>query len=67
MPQKVRDLLQALKDAGFREIPGAGKGSHRKLIHPRYPGAVTVSGSLSDDAKRYQEKQIKQAIDSVQQ
>ncbi|MBK1707136.1 type II toxin-antitoxin system HicA family toxin [Halochromatium glycolicum] len=66
MPQKIRDLLKSLKDAGFTEIPGAGKGSHRKLVHSKYPGAVTVSGKLSDDAKKYQEKQVAQAINVVQ-
>jgi len=66
MPQKIRDLLKSLKDAGFTEIPGAGKGAHRKLVHSRYPGAVTVSGKLSGDAKKYQEKQVAQAIDLVQ-
>ncbi|ESQ14676.1 MAG: type II toxin-antitoxin system HicA family toxin [Thiohalocapsa sp. PB-PSB1] len=66
MPQKVRDLLKALKAAGFREIAGGGKGSHRKLTHPKYPGAVTLSGSTNDDAKRYQEKQVKQAIECVE-
>ena len=65
MPQKVRDLLTALKRAGFNEIAGAGKGSHRKLVHPKYSGAVTVSGNLGDDAKRYQEKQVAQAIEEV--
>jgi len=65
VPQKIRDLLKALKDAGFEEIPGAGKGSHRKLVHPKYPGAVTVSGNTGDDAKRYQERQIAIAIETV--
>jgi len=65
VPQKIRDLLKALENAGFEEIRGAGKGSHRKLVHPRYPGAVTVSGKPGDDAKRYQEKQIAQAIETV--
>ena len=65
MPQKIRDLLKSLKDVGFQEIPGAGKGSHRKLVHSKYPGVVTVSGKLSDDAKNYQEKQVNQAIDMV--
>jgi predicted RNA binding protein YcfA (HicA-like mRNA interferase family) len=66
VPQKVRDLLKALNAAGFREIAGGGKGSHRKLTHPNYPGAVTLSGPTNGDAKRYQEKQVKQAIESVQ-
>ena len=66
MPQKIRDLLKSLKDAGFKEIPGAGKGSHRKLVHSKYPRVVTVSGKPGDDAKQYQEKQVAQAIDMVQ-
>jgi predicted RNA binding protein YcfA (HicA-like mRNA interferase family) len=65
VPQKIRDLLKALRSAGFKEISGAGKGSHRKLVHPKYSGAVTVSGNLGDDAKRYQEKQVAQAIEEV--
>jgi predicted RNA binding protein YcfA (HicA-like mRNA interferase family) len=66
MPQKIRDLLKSLKDAGFTEIPEVGKGSHRTLVHSKYPGAVTVSGKPGDDAKQYQEKQVSQAIDVVQ-
>lgn len=58
MPRKIRDLVKALKGAGFRELPGAGKGSHRKLVHPNFAGAVTLSGGANDDAKRYQEKQV---------
>jgi len=65
VPQKIRDLLKSLKSAGFKEISGAGKGSHRKLVHPKYSGAVTVSGNLGDDAKRYQEKQVSQVIEEV--
>jgi len=65
VPQKIRDLLKALKDAGFEEIPGAGKGSHRKLVHSKYSGAVTVSGKAGEDAKRYQEMQVAQAIEVV--
>jgi predicted RNA binding protein YcfA (HicA-like mRNA interferase family) len=54
-------------DAGFYEIPAGGKGSHRKYSHVRYAGAVTLSGALGDDAKHYQEKQIRRAIERVQQ
>jgi predicted RNA binding protein YcfA (HicA-like mRNA interferase family) len=66
MPGKIRELVQQLKAAGFYEIPG-GKGSHRKLSHRRYRGAVTISGNSGDDAKRYQEKQVRQAIEAVQE
>ncbi len=67
MPRKVRQLVRDLLDAGFYEISGGGKGSHRKFSHTRYPGAVTLSGSDGDDAKHYQEKQVRQAIEEVQQ
>lgn len=66
MPRKVRELVRDLLDAGFYEIPGGGKGSHRKFSHARYPGAVTLSGSAGDDAKRYQERQVRQAIELIQ-
>ena len=58
--------MQDLRDAGFRELAG-GKGSHRKFMHARYPGAVTLSGKPGDDAKPYQEKQVRRAIEEVQQ
>lgn len=66
MPRKVRQLVRDLLDAGFHEIPGGGKGSHRKFSHVCYPGAVTLSGASGDDAKHYQEKQVRQAIEQVQ-
>jgi len=64
MPQKVRDLIRVLERAGFREIRG-GKGSHRKFSHPAFPGAVTLSGKMSDDVKPYQEKQVRRAIEVI--
>lgn len=69
MAQRTRDLLKLLKEAGFTGIPGAGEGSHRELVHPKYLGAVTRSGKPGDDAQQYQEyygyqeKQVAQAID----
>lgn len=67
MPRKVRELIRDLLDAGFYEIAGGGKGSHRKFSHGRYSGAVTLSGGSGEDAKHYQEKQVRQAIERVQQ
>jgi predicted RNA binding protein YcfA (HicA-like mRNA interferase family) len=66
VPRKVRELVRDLLDADFSEIPG-GKGSHRKFTHDRYPGAVTVSGHAGDDAKPYQERHVRQAIEEVQE
>jgi predicted RNA binding protein YcfA (HicA-like mRNA interferase family) len=65
MPRKVRELIRDLEQAGFTEVRKGGKGAHRKFTHRAYPGAVTVSGSLGDDAKPYQEKQVKRAIEVV--
>ncbi len=67
MPRKVRELIRDLLDAGFYEIPGGGKGSHRKYCHARYPGAVTLSSGAGDDAKHYQERQVRRAIERVKQ
>ena len=61
MPRKIRQLIADLEQAGFAPAPG-GKGSHRKFRHPRFPGAVILSGKEGDDAHHYQEKQVRQAI-----
>jgi predicted RNA binding protein YcfA (HicA-like mRNA interferase family) len=67
VPRKVRELVRDLLDAGFCEISGGGKGSHRKFTHGRYSGAVTISGSSGDDAKPYQERQVRRVIEEVQE
>jgi len=66
MPRKVRELLLDLSKAGFYEIAGGGKRAHRKFAHARYPGAVTISGKLGDDAKPYQEREVSRAIAEAQ-
>jgi len=65
MAKKIRELIQDLVEAGFCEIKGTGKGSHRKFAHALYPGAVTISGKLGEDSKRYQENQVQQAVEEV--
>ncbi|MEL6262947.1 MAG: type II toxin-antitoxin system HicA family toxin [Cyanobacteria bacterium J06626_6] len=63
MPKKIRELKQMLRKAKFREVPG--KGSHTNWIHPLYKGKITVSGKDGSDAKRYQEKEVLEAIKQV--
>lgn len=63
MPKKIKELKQMLRKAKFREVPG--KGSHTNWIHPLYRGKITVSGKDSADAKRYQEKEVLEAIEQV--
>ncbi len=65
MPRKVRELVADLLANGFLEVVGGGKGSHRKFVHDRYPGALTVSGHVGDDAKPYQEKQVRKALEEI--
>lgn len=64
MPRKIRDLIQDLQRAGF--INRGGKGSHRNYEHPKGV-RVTVSGHAGDDAKPYQEREVKQVIKESQQ
>ena len=65
MPQKIRELKQQLQQMGFQQLPG--KGSHTNWIHPFYAGKLTVSGKDGKDAKSYQEKAVREAIQEVQQ
>jgi predicted RNA binding protein YcfA (HicA-like mRNA interferase family) len=62
LPPKIRELEGRLRRAGFAR-QGA-KGSHRKWAHPsgRF---VVISGGAGDDAKKYQESQVDEAIAAV--
>ena len=64
MPRKIRQLIADLESAGFVRTPG-GKGSHRKFRHPKFAGAVILSGQDGDDARFYQESQVRNAIREV--
>jgi predicted RNA binding protein YcfA (HicA-like mRNA interferase family) len=60
MPRKIRKLVRDLERAGF--VNRGGKGDHRNFEHARGI-RVTLSGSLNDDAKPYQEREVKQKIE----
>ncbi len=63
MPKKIRQLIRELEKAGF--VDRGGKGSHRNFTHVR--GAkITLSGNPSQDAKRYQERDVEKAIREVE-
>jgi len=62
MPPKIRILEKQLMKAGF--IYSAGKGSHRKYIHP-IGGIVVISGKASRDARPYQINMVRDAISLV--
>lgn len=64
MPQKIRELIEALERAGFTDR--GGKGSHRNFVHAKIAKPVTISGKSGDDAKRYQISAVAKAIEEVQ-
>lgn len=61
MPRKIRELIADLETAGF--VDRGGKGSHRNFVHPKVAKPITISGNPGDDAKQYQEKAVKAAIE----
>ena len=62
MPRKVRQLIADLEKAGF--VNRGGKGSHRNFTHPQGL-RVKVSGGAGDDAKHYQERDVRRALATV--
>jgi predicted RNA binding protein YcfA (HicA-like mRNA interferase family) len=62
MPRKVRQLIADLEKAGFMDR--GGKGSHRNFTHPQGL-RVTISGGAGDDARHYQERDVRRALDAV--
>ena len=60
MARKVRELIGDLERAGF--VNRGGKGPHRNFEHPRR-GRVTLSGKPGDDAKPYQEREVRRAVE----
>ena len=63
MPRKVRELIAELERAGF--MNRGGKGSHRNFVHPKVAKPVTISGALGDDAKQYQVRAVKRAVEEL--
>ena len=61
MPPKIRELIADLERAGF--VNRRGRGSHRNFIHPNVVKPVTISGRLGDDAKQYQIRAARLAIE----
>lgn len=63
MPPKLRQLIADLEQAGF--VNRGGKGSHRNFVHPKVSKPVTISGADGDDAKRYQVRAARLAIEEA--
>jgi predicted RNA binding protein YcfA (HicA-like mRNA interferase family) len=65
MPKKIRELKAILLKAGFAYE--TAKGSHTKWSHPLLLGKLTLSGKDGADALAYQEKDVANALQRIQQ
>ena len=63
MPRKIRELIKDLEDAGF--VNRGGRGGHRNFLHRRVTRPVTISGRPGADAKHYQERFVRLAIEEA--
>jgi predicted RNA binding protein YcfA (HicA-like mRNA interferase family) len=61
MPPKIRELVAELVHAGF--VDRGGKGSHRNFVHPKVAKPITISGASGDEAKHYQVRAVKRAVE----
>jgi len=64
VPPKIKDLIMDLEKAGFNDR--GGKGSHRNYVHPMVTRPITISGKSGNDAKHYQIRAVKRAIEESQ-
>lgn len=63
MPPKIRELIAELERAGFESR--GGKGSHKNFAHPKVARPVTLSGKPGDDAKHYQIRAVRRALEEA--
>jgi len=64
MPRQVRQLIADLEKAGY--VNRGGKGSHRNFTHPK-GRRITLSGNPGDDARHYQKRDVRRALDAVKE
>lgn len=64
MPKKIREIKAMLKTAGF--ISRQGKGSHSNWKHPRLSIIITVARKDGDDAPRYLERKVEDALKQLE-
>ena len=61
---KIRELVADLVRS---EFVNRGRGNHRNFVHPNVVKPVTISGNLGDDAKIYQVRAVRTAIEESRQ
>lgn len=65
MPKKIRELKKMVAKAGFEFLRDRGKGSHTMWRHLLLPDPLVIPGKDGDDAPRYLEKEVKDALKLV--
>jgi predicted RNA binding protein YcfA (HicA-like mRNA interferase family) len=66
MSKKIRELKAILRKAGFSSRPG--KGSHTVWIHPAlFRDQLTLSGGDGDDARPYQENDVREILSKLRE
>ena len=63
MPPKIRELIAELERAGF--VNRGGHGGHRNFVQSKVARPVTISGASGDDAKHYQIRAVRMAIEEA--
>lgn len=48
-------------------MPRRGKGSHSMWKHPLLPNSINLAGKDGDDAERYQEADVRNALRELEQ
>lgn len=64
MPRKLRELKRDLRKAGFTFRPG--KGDHTVWDHPGLERSIVLSGNDGDDAKPYQDRAVRNALEELE-
>ena len=65
MPRKKREIRADLARHGFAR-PG-GKGDHTVWVHPLLSGHVSIDGKDGDDAKPYDERNLRRVLHDLAQ
>ena len=61
MPMKPKEMMKLLKQNGFVEVKGEGKGEHRKFKNFETKHQTIVSDHPGDLSKKDEHKILKQA------
>jgi predicted RNA binding protein YcfA (HicA-like mRNA interferase family) len=64
MPKKIRDIKKILKGSGF--LMHEGKGSHSNWKHPQLETLITIARRDGEDAPRYLEKLVEEALKELE-